>query len=233
MNNNFTHNSADVIIVAAGSGNRLGASIPKAFVPLCGKPMLSFAFDIFRSHPAIGKVIIVVPSSMAAVVQRMFPHNDVAVTIGGKERWESVSNGLKESDAQWVLVHDAARPFVTHKIIDDVLALRSSFECGITATPEVDTIRTFIGNQATATVDRSTLIRVGTPQLFKRELLLDYIGSALTLDQAPTDEAMLFQAHGKPVGFSWGDPKNFKITTPEDLEIAEALCAKKTMHLGG
>jgi 2-C-methyl-D-erythritol 4-phosphate cytidylyltransferase len=112
------------------------------------------------------------------------------------------------------------------------LSLTTDFDCGITGTPEVDTIRTFTENTAGETIDRSKLVRVGTPQLFRRKLLLELLASAHTLTQIPTDEAMLFQAFGHKIGLAWGDPKNFKITTPEDLEIAEALIAKSTMPMG-
>ncbi|HEX2955227.1 MAG TPA: 2-C-methyl-D-erythritol 4-phosphate cytidylyltransferase, partial [Chitinispirillaceae bacterium] len=140
-------------------------------------------------------------------------------------------NGVQASQAEWVLIHDAARPFVTHKVIDSVLSLTDGFDCGITGTPEVDTIRFYSENSAGETIDRSKVVRVGTPQLFRKSLLLELIGSAHTLPQLPTDEAMLFQAFGHKIGLSWGDPKNFKITTPEDLEIAEALIGKNPMLL--
>ncbi|MBN1604472.1 MAG: 2-C-methyl-D-erythritol 4-phosphate cytidylyltransferase [Chitinispirillaceae bacterium] len=222
----------DAVIVAAGSGTRLGASVPKAFVPLCGSPLVSYSYSVFRTHPAIDNIVLVVPQQLIESSNEMFSDPRTMIVAGGKERWESAKNGIEASGADWVLIHDAARPFVSHKVIDSVLSLISNFDCGITATPEVDTIRTYTGNTAGETIDRSKLIRVGTPQLFKRDLLYQLIESAHTLSQIPTDEAMLFQAFGHTIGLAWGDPKNFKITTPEDFEIAEAIIAKNSMFLG-
>jgi 2-C-methyl-D-erythritol 4-phosphate cytidylyltransferase len=222
----------DAVIVAAGSGSRLGASVPKAFVPLCGTPMLTYSWSTFNSHPEINTIVLVVPQQLIDSTREMFPDPRTIIVGGGKERWESAKNGIQASNAQWVLIHDAARPFVSPRVIDSVLSLTGAFDCGITAIPEVDTVRTFSGNIAGETIDRSKLMRVGTPQLFKRELLLELIASAHTLAQIPTDEAMLFQAFGHTIGLAWGDPKNFKITTPEDFEIAEAMIAKNPMFLG-
>ncbi|NLE00734.1 MAG: 2-C-methyl-D-erythritol 4-phosphate cytidylyltransferase, partial [Fibrobacter sp.] len=150
----------------------------------------------------------------------------IQVTIGGDQRWQSVQNGVARSNADYVLIHDAARPFVTHPVIDKILEKISDFECVITVTPEVDTIRMRDGEKAGLTVDRDKLLRVGTPQLFKRILLCQGLKEAEQSGLNPTDEALLMQNMGIAVGIAWGDPKNFKITTPSDLEIAEALIAK-------
>jgi 2-C-methyl-D-erythritol 4-phosphate cytidylyltransferase len=148
----------------------------------------------------------------------------VSVTAGGSERWESVKNGCLQSNGDWVLIHDAARPFVTRRVIDSVLEKRDSFDCVITGTPEVDTIRTIEdGGRCGVTVDRSKLLRVGTPQLFRREILISSFGQIKNMPSPPTDEAALFENLGLAVGYSWGDPVNFKITTKADLEIARAL----------
>jgi 2-C-methyl-D-erythritol 4-phosphate cytidylyltransferase len=216
----------DVVIVAAGSGARLGYEIPKAFVPLGGKPLLAHSLDKFLVHPSIDRIILVVPASLMEQSSRSFSQGRVAVVAGGTERWESVRNGCDGSEAPWVLVHDAARPFVTATVIDALLALRSRFDCAVTATPVVDTIRTFTGDIAGETVDRSRLVRVGTPQLFRRSHLTKCFALAATLAVPPTDEAFLMQRIGIPVGIAQGDPKNFKITTEEDLDIAKGMVGR-------
>jgi len=128
------------------------------------------------------------------------------------------------SDSDWVLIHDAARPFVTAEVIDSVLSKRADFDCVITATPEVDTVRTFEDDsRCGVTLDRSKMLRVGTPQMFRRELLLSSFEQIKNIAAPPTDEAALFEHLGIPVGYSWGDPLNFKITTEADLKIARAL----------
>lgn len=220
--------TCDAVIVAGGSGIRLGHTFPKAFVPLAGRPLLSHSVEVFRMHPAVSGIVLVVPESMSEEAQHHFSSiNGIRYVTGGKERWLSVQNGVGVSDAEWVLVHDAARPFVTIDVISHLLEKRSSYDSAITATAVVDTIRTFSGDLAGVTIDRSRLIRVGTPQLFRRSLLLEGFKLATTRKEEITDEAMLMQLLNIDVGLSWGDPMNFKITTAADLEIAEALLKKK------
>lgn len=226
--------SLDVIIVAAGSGTRLGLSTPKAFVPLMGKPLLSYSLETFLSHQAINSVILVVPDSMYESANREFSSIRVKVTVGGEHRWQSVSKGIDASDAEWVMIHDAARPFVNAMVIDRILDRISQYDCIITVTPEVDTIRMFAGDEAGETVDRDKLVRVGTPQMFRKEVLCQGLAMAKSMESPPTDEAVLMQQMGVKVGIAWGNPKNFKITTLSDLEIAEALIARnQQMSLGG
>ena len=217
----------DAIIVAAGSGTRLGFDIHKAFVPLARKPILAYSLETFTAHPSIERVILVVPAGLVNQTNHTFGNEKVRVVAGGAERWESVLNGCRVSEAPWVLVHDAARPFVTAGVINALLALSDRFECAFTATPVVDTIRTFTGDTAGETVDRSKLVRVGTPQLFRKSLLARCFELAATLSPPPTDEVLLMQRIGIPAGIAWGDPNNFKITTKEDLEMAEGMLLLK------
>ncbi len=113
------------------------------------------------------------PNRCTQIHLSKFSDPKIDIIIGGEERWQSVRNGINYSSADWVLVHDAARPFVTKEIIEAIIDKKSTFQCVITATPVVDTIRSFKGDQAGSTIDRDTLIRVGTPQLFKRQILSD------------------------------------------------------------
>jgi 2-C-methyl-D-erythritol 4-phosphate cytidylyltransferase len=217
----------DAIIVAAGSGNRLGFSIPKAFVPLGGRPLLSWSIETFLAHPIIRQVILVIPQNMHDETKSLFSNPRIKCVIGGAERWHSVRNGVKFSDAECVLVHDAARPFVSTKVIDAIIEKTDKYKCVFTATPVVDTIRSFCGDKAGETVDREKLLRVGTPQFFNREQLINAFDTIRPEDPIPTDEVMLMQKTGIDAGIAWGDPNNFKITTVEDLNLAEALVAKK------
>jgi 2-C-methyl-D-erythritol 4-phosphate cytidylyltransferase len=225
------------IIVAGGAGSRLGASVPKAFVLLNGKPLFLYAVSVFDRHPAVTHIVLVVPVSAIeeadASIQIENCSTPITVVAGGTQRWQSVRNGIAAvgSDCDWVMVHDAARPFVTKTVIDDVLDKRSLYPCVITATPVEDTIRRFSSDHCEKTIDRSKLLRVGTPQLFLKRILYDAFTRAESLATPPTDEAMLMQELGFPVGFVWGDPGNFKITTPHDLSVAEALLTLK--HVSG
>lgn len=221
--------TCDAIVVAGGAGKRLASAVPKAFVNLSGKPMVRYSLEQFDAHASIDAMIVVVPLGMADVAEKivrgMHLKKKVRVVNGGKERWQSVKNGMMASSAEWVLIHDAARPFVTHAVIDAVLEQAPKYTAVITATQEVDTVRRFSGDQALETIDRNTFIRVGTPQLFLRSALIKSFSTAETMKIPPTDEAVLMEHLGIPVGIAWGDPLNFKITTKSDLKLAEALCA--------
>jgi 2-C-methyl-D-erythritol 4-phosphate cytidylyltransferase len=220
--------SIAAIIVAGGSGARLGASTPKGFVSLGDKPLFLHALEIFLRHSAVKEVVLVVPAGFepyARIILREAGMPQVLLVVGGKERWQSVQNGVAATSAHWVLVHDAARPFVTNAVIDAVLEKRVAFDCVITATPEVDTIRMHSGDLAGEVIDRSKLIRIGTPQLFRRSRLKEAFKIPSDLSAPPTDEAVLMQRMGIPVGIAIGDLANFKITTPTDFAVAEALVA--------
>ncbi|NLG16902.1 MAG: 2-C-methyl-D-erythritol 4-phosphate cytidylyltransferase [Fibrobacter sp.] len=228
-----TDHKIDAVIVAAGSGKRLGYPVPKAFVPLGGKPMIEYSLNTLLSHKEIGTVVLVVPAEKLQTSQKEYSCERVKVVAGGEQRWNSVNNGVKSTSSEWIFIHDAARPFVTDPVIDRILEKKNSYDCIITVTPEVDTVRNFEGDRAGNTVDRDKLVRVGTPQLFRRKLLLEALDLAGSSETPPTDEAVLMQNMGVAVGIAWGDPGNFKITTQSDLKIAEAIiAAEDTMRLG-
>lgn len=215
------------IIVAGGMGSRLGRSIPKAFVPLGGKELFRYSLEIFDASNLFSEIIIVVPVEAVeesnALIRRLNCTTPTVAIGGGVERWNSVKNGVDRASTDLVLIHDAARPFVTESIIKELLRDLGNDAGIITANPVVDTVRTFDGDYCGTTVDRSTLIAVGTPQLFVASKLHECYEKAHTLSVLPTDEAMLLEAFGEKVKFSYGAPKNFKVTTPSDFEIAEAL----------
>jgi 2-C-methyl-D-erythritol 4-phosphate cytidylyltransferase len=223
-------NTLSAIIVAAGSGTRLGLTTPKGFVKLGERSLFLYSLDVLLEHSGIHDVIVVAPESHVDEARRIIatigPDKKVTVVAGGRQRWQSVQSGVLASASEWVLVHDAARPFVTASVIDAVLDKIDIYDCVITAIPETDTIRTRIDALAGEIVDRSKLVRVGTPQLFRRRVLMEAFAQAPRLPSPPTDEAALMQLIGVPVALACGDTTNFKITTPADLAIAEALIAK-------
>jgi 2-C-methyl-D-erythritol 4-phosphate cytidylyltransferase len=219
--------NCDAIIVAGGAGTRLRAAVPKAFVGIGKNPMLVYSLLEFDSHDAVRNIMLVIPPYMhedtGKIVAGLNLTKPVTIVDGGKERWQSVKNGVDKSSSEWALIHDAARPFVSHAVIDSVIEKSDKYEAVITVTPEVDTIRTFKDDRALETVDRSRLVRVGTPQMFKTSILKNALNMAPQLENPPTDEAMLMEIMGVSVGIAWGDPINFKITTQADLKIAQAL----------
>lgn len=225
-----------VIIVAGGSGTRLGHQLPKAFVPLAGKPLFSYSLLAFDSCDTVSETILVIPAGMkdsANQVLRKLPlRKSIAIVEGGAQRWQSVANGLAACTDQtsWVMVHDAARPFVSHETIGHLIAKSETYRCAVTATPVTDTIRRVAGDRSLGTIDRSTLVRIGTPQLFDKQLLCRALTQAGTMDPPPTDEAMLIEQMGIDVGIAEGDPVNFKVTTPADYRIAQALIGLDSPH---
>lgn len=225
--------SLSAVIVAGGQGTRLGAALPKAFVPLGPHALVIHALQALQSHAAVSNIVIVVADSMRDYLQELLratpPAKPLALASGGAERWQSVCNGVNATPphTQWLLIHDAARPFVTHAVIDSLLATSTTYRAAVSATAMVDTVREFTGDCAGRTLDRSSMVRIGTPQLFHKQTLLEGFALAETLNPPPTDEAVLMEKMGIPVGIAWGDSCNFKITTPQDMELAEALYAHR------
>lgn len=219
------------VIVAGGMGSRLGKSIPKAFVPLAGKELFRHSLELFDKTSLFEDMIVVVPAEAVedtnALLEGLNLTTPTKAIGGGAERWNSVQNGVNEAKGEVVFIHDAARPFITEKILTDLIDQMGDEEGIITANPVVDTVRTFDGDYCGKTVDRSTLIAVGTPQVFKVPALQECYKKAAEVGTIPTDEAMLLEAFGKKVKFCYGDPINFKVTTPSDFRIAEALMAQK------
>jgi 2-C-methyl-D-erythritol 4-phosphate cytidylyltransferase len=207
----------------------LGGLTPKGFIRLGGKALFLYSLEVLLSHEAVADAVLVVPEGFEPKAKKIITGSrfskKVAIVVGGNERWQSVENGVRAAAVEWVLVHDAARPFVTKAVVDAVLVKKHNYDGAITVTPEVDTIRATSGDLAGEIVDRQSLVRVGTPQLFRRRVLLEAFAAARDCPSPPTDEAVLMQRMGVPVAFAWGDPLNFKITTAADLAMAEALIA--------
>ena len=225
-----THETIVAVVVAAGSGTRLKSLTPKPFVQLGDKPLFAHSLAVFDRHPRISAIVIVVHADHADYARNYCNAcglvKPLSIVKGGKERWQSVQAGVAAAGAaEWVLVHDCARPFVSAQVIDSILEKMAQFSCVITVTPETDTVRLVSGDRALETVDRTKIVRVGTPQLFRRATLVEALSEGAAMNPPPTDEAMLMQRINVPVGIAWGDPLNFKITTPQDMQLAEALYA--------
>ncbi len=218
-----------LVLVAGGMGTRLGLPQPKAFVELAGQPLFTWSLATLAVLPYVNQIIVVCPSGYENETARLAtPFAScklVTVVAGGAERWMSVRNGVEKcsADCDLVMVHDSARPFVSATVVDALIERVDKFPCVITATPEVDTVRHFENDVCTETLDRSRIIRVGTPQVFKKSILENGFALASEMTTPPTDEAALIEKLGESVGFAWGDPMNFKVTTAADLEIAEAV----------
>jgi 2-C-methyl-D-erythritol 4-phosphate cytidylyltransferase len=215
------------ILVAAGSGQRLGAEVPKAFVPLCGATLLEHAVRRFTGHPAVGQVVVVAPAGHAEHAAQL---TGLTVVVGGATRQESVAAGLAALPAavDFVLVHDVARPFVPDAVIGAVVtALREGAVGVIPVVPIHDTVRRVQPDGALdGVVDRTTLAAVQTPQGFPRAILEEAHRRAGEL--GVTDDAALVEALGHRVVAVPGADEAFKVTTAADLARAEALYLSST-----
>lgn len=221
------------IIVAAGSGVRLGSGGPKAFVQIGSRTMLWYSLDAIRQIGSIGEVVIAVPSGFedaaraeAAAAGLEVP---VKITPGGVERQDSVriALGLTSSEAELVIVHDAARPLATPPIFEACLAAAARAGGAIAAIPVADTLKRVANNTITATVARAGLWQAQTPQAFRRDLLVAAHRRAVDERIVATDDADLVERTGVRVEVVEGSTSNIKITTPSDLAIAEVLIAAR------
>jgi 2-C-methyl-D-erythritol 4-phosphate cytidylyltransferase len=213
------------ILVAAGSGVRLGAGLPKAFCVVGGRTLLEHALRPFVQHPRVTQLVVVAPAAQLTRATELA--EPAQVVAGGASRQASVSAGLRavHDETEYVLVHDVARPFVPAEVIDRVLdALIDGADAVIPARPVVDTIKRVDETGAVLeTVDRSTLWAVQTPQGFGRDVLIQ--AHTFASDDSATDDAGLVEARGGRVVVVDGDDAAFKITRPWDLVLAEAVAA--------
>jgi 2-C-methyl-D-erythritol 4-phosphate cytidylyltransferase/2-C-methyl-D-erythritol 2,4-cyclodiphosphate synthase len=219
------------LIVAAGSGIRMGGELPKQYRPIAGKAVLAHAVDALASHPRVNAVRVVIGAGQEEMAQAALGARDIGdVIIGGAERSDSVRAGLDAIGEGVVLVHDAARPFCPHDVIDRLL---DALERGDGAVPVLDvsdTLARGVG-QLDEMVERNRLMRVQTPQAFHVEDLryaMDESGK-----RSATDESTLLVAAGLKVIAVEGSPMLDKLTTPADWERAETMqAARLTVRTG-
>ena len=210
------------LVPAAGLGVRLGETKPKAFVELAGKTMLEWALDGLVSSGALSRVVAIVPESMIDFT-RSFVADGIDVVAGSSERTDSVRIGLAwGTDADVILVHDAARALTPSSLISRVVAeVIAGHPAVIPALPVTDTIKSVdLSGAVTGTPDRSSLRAIQTPQGFDAALLRRAYAAA---PHAATDDAGLVELLGEQVHTIVGDPLAFKITTQLDLRLARAL----------
>jgi 2-C-methyl-D-erythritol 4-phosphate cytidylyltransferase len=220
---------AVALLVAAGSGERLGADRPKAFASLAGRPMLEWSLDAIRAAGIAEIVVAVPPEAVAAGGVVVAPlGDDVVAVAGGATRSASVRAALAAAPAGDVVVHDAARPLVTPEHFAAALAALEHADCAIAAAPVTDTVKEAgPDGRVVATLDRSRLWAIQTPQAFRRAAL----ERALAVDDAvlaqATDDAWLVERAGGSVRVVESTPANLKVTTPFDLRLAEHLLADR------
>lgn len=224
-----------VIIVAGGRGTRLGASEPKQLLTLGGRSMLQRSVDAFVSHPAVGEVVVVLPPEFArGNVPLDTGGRSVRIASGGARRQDSVAAGFRviSAEATVVLVHDAARPFVSATLIDRVVEGAVEHGAVVPACRARDTIKRAPaeGGRVQETLPRDTVWMAQTPQGFARAVLARAVAEGERVDA--TDEAMLAERAGFAVHVIEGDDANVKITTAEDLTRARATFSSAGPRVG-
>jgi 2-C-methyl-D-erythritol 4-phosphate cytidylyltransferase/2-C-methyl-D-erythritol 2,4-cyclodiphosphate synthase len=214
------------LIVAAGTGERMGGSLPKQYALLAGRPMLAWSYADLSAHPAIDEVIVVIGEGHQALLDSALP--GARFTIGGATRRQSVARGIHAiGAADRILIHDAARPFVSEQVVDRLLAGLDSADGTVPVLPVADTLVAADGTN----VPRAGLSRVQTPQAFRFEILrrahADWSG------EEPTDDAQMVRALGGSVALVQGDPMLEKVTWAGDIAAAEARIGWETRTATG
>lgn len=219
-----------VIIVAGGSGRRMGATLPKQFMMLGQQPVL--ARSINRIHEALPKaeIVVVLPSEWVEMWRNMAARFDVArhkIATGGKERFHSVQNGIAalSDEVRTIAVHDAVRPLVSKKLIIRLVLATDESAAVIPVVAPADSFREVEGDESHI-VDRPRLRMVQTPQLFRAEVLRRAYEQPFS--ESFTDDASVVEAMGEKITLVEGERENFKLTTPTDMILAEAIIATES-----
>ena len=220
------------VIVAGGSGTRMGGGLPKQFRSLCGRPVLWWSMKAFHEENPETRLIIVLPKDfirlwkdnyLSLPERDQIPHD---VVEGGDSRTESVKKGLSyiKDDDSYVAIHDGARPLVTKDMIVSGWNYAKEYGNGIPVIPVTNSLRKFVDNVTTESVNRDFYCVVQTPQVFKTSLIKEAYEKAG--DEIFTDDATVMENAGHFIHLFGGSPDNIKITNPKDLAIAAVLMGK-------
>lgn len=220
-----------VIIAAGGTGQRMGAALPKPLLLLGGEPVVVRTLRCFDAYPRVAGAVLAVHSDHIEDYRRAVKTAQfrlrVDIVAGGATRTESVRAALRQlaPDTDIVIVHDAVRPFVTVKMIDEGIALASAGKAAVAGVPVKPTLKEVDPGTGTVirTLDRSLVWEIQTPQVFDRRLL----EQAYRGDREAPDDAALVELAGHRVTVYMGDYRNIKITTPDDMDIAEVFLKVK------
>lgn len=220
------------IILSGGTGSRMGTKIKKQYIQLKGKEVIAHTIQVFNQMQEIDEIIVVTGKEeityMKEDICEKYKFNKVVkVVAGGKERQDSVSNGIDEIDhsCDYIIIHDGARPFIKAKTIRECLAKTKEIGASIVGVPVKDTIK--VCNPETGVIEntpnRSALWAVQTPQIFKTEIIKEAHRYAKKNNIYGTDDSSLVEAMGKSVYMVIGEYTNIKLTTPEDLLLGEKV----------
>ena len=225
------------VVVAAGSSSRMGGSVPKQLMELCGKPVLSHTLSAFEKTPEVETVVVVCREEDMARIKEITENFSKikALVPGGKTRQASVAAGVKAAgECGFVAIHDGARPLITPEEIRQVVADAKIWGASTLAAPVTDTIKT-AGEQELVeeTPDRSILRAVQTPQVFRKDEYVRAMEAAKAAGKDFTDDCQLMEFSGKPVHLCPGKRSNLKLTTPEDFLFARGILMEREERKNG
>lgn len=219
------------IIVAAGSGSRMKSSKNKLLLPLGGKTVIERTVKTFEDIPQIGEIIVVCREEELERMSSILPGDKITFVIGGKTRQESVKNAVETIDpdeCETVIIHDGARPLVTKEEILETLEEAKRTGAAATGVFVKDTIKVINEDYViTDTPDRTKLVAIHTPQIFNLKLYLKAMEKAAMQKKDFTDDCKLLENIGVPVSVVIGEYGNIKITTPEDIPMAQAILEER------
>lgn len=218
------------LIVSGGKGLRMGTDIPKQFLPISGTPILLRTLDVFNEVDEVDALVLVLPKDFISYFEKLhyMPSKPLYIVEAGAERFASVKNGLLKAEEldpdSMVLIHDGVRPLVSEEIIRDGIRFTRECRAAACSVPLKDTVKS-VGSDgfSTGTLEREKYRQIQTPQcFFTKEILAGHkrIGE---IDKPVTDDTMVFEAFYGPVYLYEGSYENLKVTTQEDLLLAEAI----------
>lgn len=217
------------VIVAAGMAQRM-CGIDKMMTPLGGVPLLLRTLRAIAASEKITDIIIVTRKELVQEARELCEQDAkriCAVVAGGSSRAESVLRGLEAVRTELVAIHDGARPLVSMRVIEEVIAAAEKYGAAAPAIPVHDTIKVAQNGIVAQTPDRSTLFAVQTPQVFRTEAIRTALQAALEKNLPLTDDCSAMEAAGYPVHLTAGEEENLKITVPSDLILAEAILKRR------
>ena len=219
------------IILAGGKGKRMGSAISKQFIDIKGKPIIYYTLKKFSENKKIDNIIVVLPEDEVKYfkenILKKYELRINKIVIGGKERQDSVYNALKSlknSSTDIVLIHDGARPFISERIINEGIKFAEIYGAAAPGVMPKDTIK--VKNEKNFSVDtpnRANLVSIQTPQVFKFDEILECHEKIRYNGEMVTDDTMVVEKYGYRVYLYDGEYTNIKVTTPEDLILAERL----------
>ena len=215
------------VIVAAGNATRMGLNTPKQLLVVGGRTVIEHTLSVFESCPLIDEIIVVTREQDIEEIRRVCASFTklTAIVPGGKERCDSVMNGIAAADerAQFYAIHDGARMLITQAEVTGVLQTAYKHNAATLGTPVTDTIKAVDGMTIVSTPDRASLYAVQTPQVFEKTLYLRALQNAKKMQLKVTDDCSLVEALGEKVTIAPGKYTNIKLTTATDLLVAQAI----------